>query len=489
LPFDEDAHMKTSFPRPHALSACAATVSLALLFAVGNAPAQAVREAAAADAVAASPPASQDARLHRGAYLARAGDCAACHTAAGGKPFAGGLPMSTPFGTIYSTNITPDKASGIGTYSFEDFERALREGKSKRNGHLYPAMPYPSFRILSQDDMQALYAYFMHGVAPVNQANHANALPFPFNMRALMIGWNLLYLKHDGPYWNDATRSVEWNRGAYLVQGLEHCGACHTPHGITGEEEALNEYDAAGDRYLAGATLAGWNAPTLTGALDTGLAGWSKEDIVLFLKSGRTAHTAAFGAMTEVVGDSTQYLSDADLKAIAEYLKALPGNSASRGAAAATQTDAEAQTTQGTVAAARGTEEATALARRNGDLQVRGAHVYLDNCNACHRSDGAGAPHTFPSLAGNPVVTSDDPTSLIHIVLSGSRMPSTSTSPTPLAMPDFGWRLDDQQIADVLTFIRSSWGNQAAAVEAASIAQLRRTTTAGPSQLRTQQAD
>ncbi|MEZ0605536.1 cytochrome c [Paraburkholderia sp. IW21] len=408
----------------------------------------------ASAAVAAPGTRAMDTLAQRGAYLARVGDCAACHTAPGGKPFAGGLPMETPFGTIYSTNITPDKDTGIGAYSFQAFDDAVRRGTSKRSGHLYPAMPYPSFRILSRDDMAALYAYFMKGVAPVNQPDRPNQLPFPLNVRALMIGWNLLYLKADTPYRNDPSKSIEWNRGAYLVQGLGHCGACHTPHGATGQEKAFSEQD--GRRYLSGATLAGWNAPTLADGLGSGLAGWSTEELAAFLKTGRGAHTAAFGAMTEVVNDSTQHLRDADLKAIAVYLKSLPPEDVALGPPASAEETARAT-----------------RALRAGDLRARGAGIYLDNCNACHRSDGTGAGQTFPSLSGNPAVNAVDPTSLIHIVLTGSTMPSSSALPAPLAMPDFGWRLSDQQIADVLTFIRGSWGNQAKPVDASAVNKIR----------------
>ncbi|CAE6806579.1 Gluconate 2-dehydrogenase cytochrome c subunit [Paraburkholderia domus] len=449
--------MKNSFRLRAVISVCTAATSLALLSAArptyGQAAATTTVHIPPDTAPSPDTPATHT-LVQRGAYLARAGDCAACHTAPGGKPFAGGLPMETPFGTIYSTNITPDKDTGIGGYSFQAFDDAVRRGTSKRNGHLYPAMPYPSFRILSHDDMDALYAYFMNGIEPVNQPDRPNQLPFPLNVRALMIGWNLLYLKADTPYRDDPSKSVEWNRGAYLVQGLGHCGACHTPHGATGQEKAFSEQD--GKRYLSGATLAGWNAPTLADGLGTGLAGWSTAELVAFLKTGRGAHTAAFGAMTEVVNDSTQHLSDADLKAIAVYLKSLTPE----------------DTALGPPISANDAASAT-RALRAGDLHARGAAIYLDNCNACHRSDGTGAGQTFPSLSGNPVVNAIDPTSLIHIVLTGSTMPSSSAMPAPLAMPDFGWRLSNQQVADVLTFVRGSWGNQAEPVDASAVKRLR----------------
>ncbi|WP_153100925.1 c-type cytochrome [Paraburkholderia hayleyella] len=406
---------------------------------------------------------SPEALVQRGAYLARAGDCIACHTAAKGQPFAGGLPIDTPFGTIYSSNITPDKVTGIGSYTFADFDHAVREGKSKRYGHLYPAMPYPSYRILSHDDMRALYAYFMQGVTPVKQADRPTGLKFPFNIRMLMMGWNLLFIKGEPHYAYDATQSAQWNRGAYLIQGLAHCGACHTPHGVAGEEKAFSANGSKNARqYLGGETLGGWNAPTLTGDIRRGLAGWSADQIAEFLKTGRTAHSAAFGAMTDVINDSTQYLSNADLDAMAVYLKSL----------SAQPHAAPLQAASGATAAVEATAATNAL--RNGDLSARGARVYLDNCNACHRSDGTGAALTFPSLANNPVIRSPDPTSLIHIVLSGSKMPAAMLDPAPLAMPDFGWRLTDQQVADVLTFIRSSWGNHATAVDATSVARVRK---------------
>lgn len=415
---------------------------------------------AAAAQPASSPAAPQDdaVLIQRGAYLARAGDCVACHSAPKGPPFAGGLPMNSPFGTIYSTNITPDPEHGIGRYSFADFDNAVRRGVAPGGRHLYPAMPYPSFAKITPDDMQALYAYFMHGVKPVTAANRPSKLTWPFSMRALMRGWNMFYYTA-GAYQPDPSRSAAWNRGAYLVQGLGHCGACHTPRGIASQEKALSDKD--GPAFLRGAALDNWFAPSLAGDLRHGLYGWSKEEIAEFLKTGRTAHTAAFGAMTDVVQHSTQYLSDDDLNAIGEYLKTLPGDSASQ--ATAPSRDAAA-----------GQAHQATLALRAGDTQATGALVYLNNCNACHRSDGSGARLTFPTLAGSEMVNSPDPTSLIHIVLKGSSMPSTHVAPTPLTMPDFAWRLSDQQVADVLTFVRSSWGNQAPAVSADAVAKVRK---------------
>lgn len=404
-------------------------------------------------------------QVEQGAYLARVGDCAACHTAPKGLAFAGSLPISTPFGIIYSTNITPDKEHGIGKFSFEDFDRAMRVGITEDGEHLYPAMPYPSFAKLSSSDMHALYAYFMHGVKPAPTKNRESELRWPLSIRPLMAVWNWLYLKK-GEYVPDARRSASWNRGAYLVQGLGHCGACHTPRGIAGQEKALSETD--GRHYLTGAVADNWFASNLTDDLGTGLRAWSKEEIVEYLKTGRTGRSAASGAMGHVVGASTQHLHDEDLMAIAEYLKSLPASS--RNGSVSGNKSENVPAPASTVA------EATTRALRSGKTDTRGAQLYLDNCNACHHSDGAGVQRTFPSLVKNEVVNTRDPTSLIHIVLTGSALPSTQVAPSALAMPDFGWRLSDQDVADVLSFVRSSWGNQAPPVNAKEVARLRKAT-------------
>jgi mono/diheme cytochrome c family protein len=319
-------------------------------------------------------------------------------------------------------------------------------------------MPYPSYAKIDDADMHALYRYFTHGVAPVAQANRADQLRFPFNVRALMSVWDRLYAHDPLPYQADPQQSVEWNRGAYLVQGLAHCGACHTPHGMLGQEAALDEKGNAA--FLSGNTLAGWYAPDLRGhPVQSSAQGtlWSKADLVAYLRSGRFHDGAAFGPMTEVIDNSTQYLHDDDLNAIATYLTSPPLQ------ARATPPAAQPQQAQ----------DSTAVALRAGRVDSIGAHLYLDNCAACHRTDGTGAMPTFPRLSGNASVLSSDPASLIHIVLSGAHMPSTTSAPTPLAMPDFGWRLNDQQIAELLSFVRSSWGNHATAVSADDVAKVR----------------
>ena len=388
--------------------------------------------------------------ISKGQYLATAGDCVACHTAAGGKPFAGGLQMSTPVGAIYSTNITPDKTTGIGDYSYEDFAKALREGVARDGHHLYPAMPYTAFAKINDEDMHALYDYFIKQVKPVTQTNRDSDIPWPLNMRWPLAAWNLIF-HDDSVFQPDSNKSAEWNHGAYLVQGLEHCGTCHTPRGIAFQEKALDQKNPG---YLTGGTLEGWHAPDLTGNLKGGLGSWKSDDIVEFLRTGRTDTTAAFGSMTDVIEHSTQHLSNADLKAMATYLKSLK------------RADAD-----GSVLS---TADKTTAALVKGDMTQPGAQEYMDNCSACHRINGKGYAKTFPALAHNSAVLSDDPSSLISIVLRGGKMAITKEAVTGLTMPDFAWRLNDQQMADLLTFVRSSWGNQAMKVTADQVGKLRK---------------
>jgi mono/diheme cytochrome c family protein len=294
----------------------------------------------------------------------------------------------------------------------------------------------------------------MKGVPAAKQDNARTDLRWPFSMRWLMAGWNMLYLPAK-PYDNDAARSPEWNRGAYLVQGLGHCSACHTPRSITGAEKGSTERD--GDVFLSGAVIDGWYAQPLRNTATPGLATWLPQDIVDYLKTGRTGHTAAFGPMTQVVANSTQHLTREDLAAIATYLKSLGGENAAPPAAAAPAA----------------VSDPTTLALRDGRFGQRGALVYLNNCSACHRSDGQGAQRTFPTLARNSAVAAKDPTSLIRLVLQGSAMPHTTEAPSALAMPGFGWRLSDDNVADVLSFVRGSWGNQAAPVSPQEVGKIR----------------
>ena len=394
---------------------------------------------------------SSHALIQQGEYLARAGDCVACHTAKGGKPFAGGLAMETPIGLIYSTNITPDK-SGIGDYSFEDFDKAVRHGIAKNGSTLYPAMPYPSYARVNQADMQALYAYFMNGVKPVAQENQAVDIPWPMSMRWPLAMWRWMFAPAVEDFTPVAQQDPVVSRGAYLVEGLGHCGACHTPRALTMQEKALSATD--GSTFLSGsAPLESWIAKNLRGDHKDGLGSWNEAQLVQFLKTGRSDRSAVFGGMSDVIVHSMQYMSEADLTAIARYLKSLP---------AVDSTDKPHQY-----------DPAVADALWNGDDSKRGAAVYIDNCAACHRTDGNGYTRVFPALAGNPVLQSEDPTSLIHIVLKGATLPATHTAPSTFTMPAFDWRLSDQEVADVVNFIRTSWGNQAGEVKATDVKGLR----------------
>ena len=394
---------------------------------------------------------SSHALIQQGEYLARAGDCVACHTAKGGKPFAGGLAMETPIGLIYSTNITPDK-SGIGDYSFEDFDKAVRHGIAKNGSTLYPAMPYPSYARVNQADMQALYAYFMNGVKPVAQENQAVDIPWPMSMRWPLAMWRWMFAPAVEDFTPVAQQDPVVSRGAYLVEGLGHCGACHTPRALTMQEKALSATD--GSTFLSGsAPLESWIAKNLRGDHKDGLGSWNEAQLVQFLKTGRSDRSAVFGGMSDVIVHSMQYMSEADLTAIARYLKSLP---------AVDSADKPHQY-----------DPAVADALWNGDDSKRGAAVYIDNCAACHRTDGNGYTRVFPALAGNPVLQSEDPTSLIHIVLKGATLPATHTAPSTFTMPAFDWRLSDQEVADVVNFIRTSWGNQAGEVKATDVKGLR----------------
>lgn len=393
--------------------------------------------------------------LVRGEYLARMGDCVACHTAPGGKPFAGGLAMASPIGTLYSSNITPDAKTGIGSYSFEDFDQAVRHGVAKGKGSLYPAMPYPSYARVSQQDMQDMYAYFMKGVPPVEAAVQTNDIPWPLSMRWPLGIWRSLFAPDAAKVQQSAEAVAPTTdpkvRGAYLVEGLGHCGSCHTPRSLTMNEKALTGGE---DLYLAGgnAPIEGWIAKSLRGG-DDGLGRWSEADIVALLKTGRNDRTAVFGSMGEVIAHSTQYISDSDLHAIAAYLKSLPAGASQGGRFSADPT--------------------TANALWKGDTTQLGAALYLDNCAACHRSDGKGYSQVFPALAGNTAVLTSDPLNLVAIVLQGHKVPATATRPSTFTMPAFGWRLSDQQVADVSSFVRGSWGNQADKVTAAQVAKVR----------------
>jgi mono/diheme cytochrome c family protein len=405
-------------------------------------------------AIAANTSAPDDAAIERGRYLAVAADCTACHTAPGAKAFAGGLAINSPLGAIYSTNITPDKESGIGKWTLDDFDRAVRHGIDDEGVTLYPAMPYPSYAALSDEDVAALYAYFMHAVQPVASTEHANGIPWPLSIRWPLALWRKLFAPSpDAPAFN-ASRypDPQVARGAYLVQGPGHCGSCHTPRAVTLQEKSLDDTSSI---YLSGGPqIDGWVAVNLRGNPGEGLGSWSKEDIVATLRSARNPTQAVVGApMSDVVVHSTQYLNDTDVNAIAAYLKTLapaPG-AASKFAA----------------------NPSTAAALAKGQEANRGAELYDDNCAACHRTDGEGSPKVLPKIAGNPTVLADDPGSLIRLVLAGSALPGTDAAPSALGMPGFAWRLSNDEVAQLLTFVRAAWGNQASSVSAAQVGRVR----------------
>lgn len=392
--------------------------------------------------VGAAPAHAQGDDVARGAYLARAGDCVACHTAPGGSALAGGLPLSTPFGTVHSTNITPDRASGIGDYTFEQFDRAMRKGVAADGHRLYPAMPYPSFAKITEADMRDLYAYLMRGVAPVRQANRALGIKWPFSMRWGLAAWNWMFLD-DTPFVPNAQRDAAWNRGAYLVQGLGHCGACHTPRGIGFQEKAMSEAGRKGALYLSGEKVEAWNASNLRNL-------WTKDDLVTLLKTGQNRYGVAAGGMTEVIQNSTPYLTDADLGAMAAYLKSLPGGGV--GAAAV---------------------PAVAGGAPDGLYTSRGGLGYVQFCAACHQDDGRGFTPVFPALTHNLTVQSGDPDSLIHIALTGWKSARTQTHARVYTMPRFA-QLADGELADILNFVRAAWGGHQDAITVTRIGKLRK---------------
>jgi mono/diheme cytochrome c family protein len=392
--------------------------------------------------------------ISRGAYLARVGDCVACHTAGPqSPPFAGGLPLNSPFGVIYSSNITPDPVNGIGRYTLYAFSRAVREGVDNDGNRLYPAMPYPSFTRIKDEDIRALYDYFMNEVQPVDYKPPETKLPFPFNIRWDLIFWDAVFVNNER-YKPRNDRDALWNRGAYLVQSLGHCGTCHTPRGIAFQEKAYTESSPV---YLKGAVIDNWFASNLTGDIASGLGRWSEADIVAFLATGHGGHITAFGSMIDVVENSTQYFHKDDLNAIAHYLKSLPAG----------DERAKYQPDLPGVAL-------VLSAMASGEVERPGAGLYQAFCIKCHKESGNGEPGKFPKLAGNSSILSEDATSLVHLLLMGSKTAQTKAGPNPQEMPAFAEKFSDRQIAEVLSFIRNSWGNKAPPVAVREVSVLRR---------------
>ncbi|MEW9585474.1 cytochrome c [Paraburkholderia sp. DGU8] len=450
--------------REAALAACTVAVAIAVAaVAMRGARSEGASTSAASSAVPASQPAVASARptasgadaatLARGEYIAKAGDCAGCHTEAqGGAPYAGGHGLVSPFGAIMATNITPDPNYGIGQYTYEDFARALRKGVARGGKRLYPAMPYNAFAKMDDADMHALYTYMMHGVAPVAKPNEKSDVAFPFNQRWALRFWQMAFVPRE-PYRPRADRDAQWNRGAYLVQSVGHCGGCHTPRGAAYQEQGTDESSSA---FLTGGVNDHWFAPNLTGDPGSGLGRWRAPEIAAFLKTGHGSGDIAYGSMVEQIEDSTQYLSDDDLLAIGRYLKSLPSRSPS--GTYAPQDDVARKPLNGS---------------RVPDALSVGYNVYRSFCAQCHGDAGNGVPKVFPALAGNSSVLAEDTTSLIRLMVEGGNSPSTLTGPPRQQMPRFADTLADVEIAQVLTYIRGAWGNNAQPITANDVSALR----------------
>jgi mono/diheme cytochrome c family protein len=399
-------------------------------------------------AAAAAPAAgwrATDEVIARGAYLARAGNCQACHSARGGEPYAGGRAIETPFGTVFSSNLTPDAEHGLGRWSAPQFWRAMHHGRSADGRLLTPAFPYDNTTLVSRADSDALYAY-LRSLAPVAQAVRPHELRFPFNTQVALAVWRALYFE-PREFQADASQSADWNRGAYLVQGLGHCNACHASRNALGATH--------GPLDLGGGLIPvhNWYAPSLADGREAGVADWDSAEIVALLKTGAVSRASglvtASGPMGEVVLRSTQHLSDADLGAMATYLQTLGAR------ADASQT--------------------AAPEARQAKPHARGEKLYVDHCAACHGDRGEGVPGAYAPLAGNRAVTMGVPANLVRIVLEGGFAPDTPGHPRPFGMPPFGQTLDNEELAALLTHVRTSWGNQSSAVSALQVNRYRGT--------------
>jgi cytochrome c553 len=378
-------------------------------------------------AAAAPTPRVADAAVSRGEYLAHAGDCIACHSKHGGTAFAGGFALPTPFGTLYSPNITPDVATGIGAWSAAEFYQMLHTGRSRDGTLLYPAMPFPAYTKVTRADSDALFGY-LKSLQPVHQVNRDNELRFPYNNRSLLYGWRALYFT-EGEFVPQPGRSADYNRGAYLVQGLGHCASCHSTINALG--------GSADDSAFAGGLipLQNWYAPSLTVNPESGLGSWSVKDIAALLESGTSMRGAVYGPMAEVTHNSLQYLTREDGRAMAVYLKSLQQL------------------------------RAVPLRKAGADavpapLVALGQSVYASRCAACHGDDGRGMPSAYPPLAGNPSIQMDVSVNPLRMVLNGGYPPQTAQNPRPYGMPPFAQVLSDEEVAAVVTYIRVSWGNQ-----------------------------
>ncbi len=388
---------------------------------------------------------AQQALIERGKYLAQAGDCIACHTVPGGKIFAGNRAMPTPFGTLYAPNITPDPDTGIGKWSADDFFKMMRTGRSRNGDLLYPAMPFASYTKVTRADTDAIYAY-LRSVPAVRQASRQHDLRFPYNNRALLIGWRTLYFK-EGEYVPDKTRSAEWNRGAYLVEGLGHCAMCHTPINALG--------GSSQERAFQGGLIPmqNWYAPSLTSNKEAGLGNWEIQDIIDLLQKGVSNRGTVYGPMAEVTFNSLQFLTTEDVRAMAVYLKSLPADQPLAN------------------------DPAAAPARANITQQfTQGKRIYDAQCANCHGAQGRGKLPHYPPLAANQSITMTSAVNPIRMVLNGGYPPGTRRNPMPYGMPPFAHSLSDDDIAAVVTYIRTAWGNRGAPVSVREVNDLRAAT-------------
>jgi mono/diheme cytochrome c family protein len=408
--------------------------------------------------------AADDDLVKRGEYLAKAGDCVACHTAPQGKPFAGGLSLSTPLGNIVSTNITPSKTHGIGNYTLDQFSAALRRGVRADGQHLYPAMPYTSYTQVTDDDVKALYAYFMQSVAPVDEAPSATALPFPFNVRLSMAVWNLLFLDH-GPFVPDPSKSVEWNRGAYLVRGLTHCSTCHTPRNVLmAENSSMN---------LAGSVVGTWYAPNVSSDPTSGIGSWSEAEIADYLRTGHVISRAqAAGPMAEAVDNSLRHLTSDDLNAMANYLKSTPP--------IRDQADVQAAHTWG---GPKGSfDEIRGVLLPADANKMSGPQLYDAQCASCHQAHGEGAGQGIdgpglPSLFHNTALGHLNTNNLVMVMLEGVHRQASAPD---VLMPAFGHDLSDEQITTLGNFLLNQYGNPHASVTIDQVRTLRAGGEASP---------
>lgn len=385
---------------------------------------------------------NESSSIERGRYLATAGNCKACHTTEGNAPFAGGLAFNTDFGLIYSSNITPEANAGIGGWTEEQFVRAMRTGKSADGSRLYPAFPYPFFTKLSEQHITDLFAY-LKSVTPSSYTPPSSKLSFPFNLRSLLGVWNAMNLK-TGAFEPDETQSDEWNRGAYLVEALSHCGACHTPRSsLGGLKRKLALSGGSYNDKVATGEIRRWSAINLTSAPD-GLALWTEDDIASYLKTGHSSVAGTFGPMNKVIELSTSQMSDSDVRAMAVYLKSLPPIERAR-------------------------------EYKMPDKEFRQADVlYTIHCGTCHLPTGLGDSSTGTPLAGSAIVQSEDPSSLINVIIYGATVPSTLAPPGAWqSMEAFGDKLSDEEIALLSTYLRSNWGNRGGRVSEKEVAKQR----------------